>query len=294
MTEGGFIKIDRAMLEWEWYKKANTKDLFLHMLLKANWKDGKFQGIDIPRGSFVSSYPKLSDDLGLTVNEVRTALKHLLSTGEITVKTYPKFSVFTVKNYCSYQDINSQITDNLTGNSQSINSQSTVKAQSINSQLTTIEEGKKERREEGKKERRNNKKESESFHVDSFEMLCVDKLIHSVVEQFQGAKVPETIAAKSKWCECIEKMKRIDNRTEAEIQEVLDFAISDQFWRSNIRSASKLRDKFDTLMIQARKRKEMSGAKSAFRQAADPIDKQRQSRDMMLNWAMAKEGQNGG
>ena len=149
MGEGGFVKFDRKILEWEWYKDRNTKDLFFHMVFKANWKEGKFQGIDIPRGSFVSSYPKLSDDLGLTVNEVRTALKHLLSTGEITVKAHTKFSVFTVNNYCLYQDINSQITDG----SQSDHSQVTDRSQTDHSQLTTIEERKKERRKEGKKKK---------------------------------------------------------------------------------------------------------------------------------------------
>jgi len=153
VTEGGFIKIDRKILEWEWYKKSNTKDLFLHMLWKANWKDGKFQGIDIPRGSFVSSYPKLSDELGLTVNKIRTAIGHLQSTGEITVKAYTKFSVFTVNNYCSYQDINSQNTGNITDNSQTNNSQTTDKSHSNHIQITTIEEGKKERSKEVKKKK---------------------------------------------------------------------------------------------------------------------------------------------
>lgn len=115
----------------------------------------------MPRGSFVSSYPRLSDETGLTINETRTALKHLLSTGEITVKAHAKYSVFTVKNYCNYQDINSQITDS----SQPDNSQGTDNAQSINSLLTTIEEkkekeeGKKGRKEEGKYKEKNLKKE---------------------------------------------------------------------------------------------------------------------------------------
>lgn len=107
-------------------------------------------GIDIPRGSFVSSYPKLSDELGLTVNEVRTALKHLLSTGEITVKAYTKFSVFTVNNYCSYQDINSQLTDRITDKSQTDNSQSTDKSHS-NHNNRTKEQRNKETKEQEKK-----------------------------------------------------------------------------------------------------------------------------------------------
>lgn len=104
------------------------------MLLKANWKSGKFQGVEIERGSFASSYEKLSNETNLTVMEIRTALKHLISTGEVTVKRHTKFSVFTIKNYIMYQSSDIQT-----------NSQITVNQQLNNSQLTTIEEGKKER-----------------------------------------------------------------------------------------------------------------------------------------------------
>lgn len=144
---GNYIKINRSVLEWEWYRNINTKVLFFHMILKANWKVGKFEGKEIPRGSFVSSYPRLAEECDLTVNEIRTALKHLVSTGEITVRKYSKYSVFTVNNYCVYQEINSQSTDT----SQADHIQSTGSAQSVNSLLTTIEEGKKEKRKEGNK-----------------------------------------------------------------------------------------------------------------------------------------------
>lgn len=99
----GFIKIDKKILEWEWYKDEHTKNFFFHCLLKANSKDERFKGIVIERGQFIASLSVLSDELFLTVNELRTAIKHLKTTGEITVKTYPKFSVFTVVNYDLYQ-----------------------------------------------------------------------------------------------------------------------------------------------------------------------------------------------
>lgn len=137
MNDGNYIKINRKILDWEWYGSINTCRLFVHMLLKANWRECKFQGTTVPRGSFVSSYPHLAEECGMTINELRTALKHLKSTGEVTVKTNNKYSVFSVNNYCQYQDVNSQI-----------DSQGTGKAQSINSLLTPIEEIKEERKEE--------------------------------------------------------------------------------------------------------------------------------------------------
>lgn len=99
----GYVKIDRKILDWEWYKDINTKVLFLHCLLKANWKDGKFEGKIIPKGSFVSSLSKLSIETYLSVREVRTALEHLKSTGELTVIGCAKYSMITVNNYCTYQ-----------------------------------------------------------------------------------------------------------------------------------------------------------------------------------------------
>lgn len=103
-----YIKLYRAFLSWEWYRNINTKTLFIHMLLKANWKEGKFEGKTIPRGSFVSSLDILAKETSLTVDEVRTALKHLIFTKEITKQSFSKYTVFTVVNYNEYQDITKQ------------------------------------------------------------------------------------------------------------------------------------------------------------------------------------------
>lgn len=132
-----YIKIDRKILEWEWWGDINTSRLFLYMLLKANWKAGKFQGKGIPRGSFVSSLPKLSEETGLTIREVRTAISHLKSTGEVTVKSFNKYSIFTVKNYCQYQSSDMQNDRQATGN-----------RHSNDILTTTIEERKNDRMEE--------------------------------------------------------------------------------------------------------------------------------------------------
>ena len=134
---GGHIKIDRKILEWEWYSDINTCRLFIHLLLKANWKDGRFHGTEVPRGSLVTSYNSLAKQTGLSVQNVRTAIKHLILTGEITSKQQAKFTVITVKNYDKYQ-LDNRVTNNLLTENQ----------QASNKLLTTIEEGKKVRREE--------------------------------------------------------------------------------------------------------------------------------------------------
>jgi DNA-binding transcriptional regulator YhcF (GntR family) len=118
---GNYIKIDRKILKWEWWSDINTFRVFVFMLISAYWKDGQYKGIKIPRGSFPSSISELSKETNLTDNEVRTALKHLKSTGEITSKSTNKFTVFTIKNYDLYQTINEQNNKQITNKSQAIN-----------------------------------------------------------------------------------------------------------------------------------------------------------------------------
>lgn len=103
-----YIKLSRNILNWEWYSDINTCRLFIHMLLRANWTEGKFRGTTVPRGSFISSIGKLAEETQLTTDEVRTAIKHLICTKEITKQSYSKYTVFTVNNYDLYQNVPSK------------------------------------------------------------------------------------------------------------------------------------------------------------------------------------------
>ncbi|MCD8207659.1 MAG: hypothetical protein LUD72_06965 [Bacteroidales bacterium] len=145
---GNYIKIDRGILDWEWYRNENTLRLFIHCLLKANWKDGRFEGVDIPRGSFATSISTLSNELNISYQSTRTSLNHLKSTGELTVTAFSKFSVITVNNYALYQDANRQTNKQLTGNQQATNRQLTGDQQATNNNRRKKEY---KEREEGKK-----------------------------------------------------------------------------------------------------------------------------------------------
>lgn len=107
--DSGFVKIHRKIFDWGWYSDINTFRVFVHMILKANWKEGKFKDTTVPRGSFVSSIAKLAEETGLTTDEVRTAISHLIHTGEVTKQSTNKYTVFTVANYVLYQDVTEQL-----------------------------------------------------------------------------------------------------------------------------------------------------------------------------------------
>ena len=105
--DNDFIKLYRKMLNWEWYTDVNTKVLFLHCLLRANWKPGEWKGIHYDRGQFITSIHSLAIETGLTDKMVRVALEHLILSGELASERQSKGSVqgriITVLNYDEYQ-----------------------------------------------------------------------------------------------------------------------------------------------------------------------------------------------
>ena len=134
--ENGFIVIDRKIVEWEWYLDVNTFKLWLHCLIRANWKDGRFQGIDVPRGSFITSLEHLATETGLSVRNVRTSLEKLEKSGCLTRTSTNKFTVINVLKYREFQDLQSS---DRQADGQTTDKQLTNDRQTTDKQLTTIE-----------------------------------------------------------------------------------------------------------------------------------------------------------
>ena len=114
----GYIKLYSKMLKWEWYDDINTKVVFLHCLLRANWKAGSWHGINYEPGQFITSLPTLAEETQLSIQQVRTALDHLKSTGEITSNQQAKCRIITVVKWNEYQGDNRQSNRQATGKQQ--------------------------------------------------------------------------------------------------------------------------------------------------------------------------------
>lgn len=100
----GWIKIHRRLLDWEWYSDTNMVRLFLHLLLKANTDDRRWQGREVPRGSLITTWTMLEDETGLSRRTIRTCLARLIATGEIEVEATHRFSLVTICNFDNYQE----------------------------------------------------------------------------------------------------------------------------------------------------------------------------------------------
>lgn len=130
----GWIKLHRKLLEWEWYRDNNVKIVFLHLLLIANHTEQKWQGRTISRGQKITSIEHLAKETNLSVMQVRTALKKLKSTNEITIETTNKNTLITIEKYNDYQVVNEE---NNKENNEQDNKRITNKQQTNNKQITT-------------------------------------------------------------------------------------------------------------------------------------------------------------
>jgi len=122
----GWIKIHRKFLDWEWFNKSEAVHLFMYLVLKANHKDGQWQGIDIKKGQFVTSFGKISSDTGISLQTIRTLLKKFEKTNEINIQTTNKFTILTICKYECYQQENEPTNTQLTNEQQTTNKQLTT------------------------------------------------------------------------------------------------------------------------------------------------------------------------
>ena len=141
----GWIKILRKFLDWEWFQKPEMVQLFIYLLLKANYEQKQWQGITILPGQLVTSRTKICSETKLSEQTVRTCIKRLISTNEITYKSTNRYILITICKYESYQLENEFINQQ---NNQQTNFQSTSNQPATNFQSTTTKELKKERKKE--------------------------------------------------------------------------------------------------------------------------------------------------
>lgn len=114
----GWIKLHRQILEWEWYSDTNTFRLFLHLLLKANFKDQNHKGKLVKKGFLITGREQLSVETGLSVREVRTCLERLKKTNEIAINSNSKGTEIEILNYDKYQQETSETTSKRPANDQ--------------------------------------------------------------------------------------------------------------------------------------------------------------------------------
>lgn len=121
MPKGGFVKDYRSTLDWEWFTDVNTAHLWEYIRLRVNYEDSSYRGITVRRGEMLESIRKIAERTGMTVQNVRTSLSHLQSTGEVTCKPTRQGMLINAVNYAKFQglDVEGNTPTNTQTNTQS-------------------------------------------------------------------------------------------------------------------------------------------------------------------------------
>ncbi len=87
-----------------------------------------------------------------------------------------------------------------------------------------------------------------------------------ILANLPSARVPEPDPKSlEKWSLEFDRMIRLDARAPTDIRDMIDFSQYDSFWRANILSPRKLREKWETLVLQSQRWKQ-TGAQEPTRQ----------------------------
>ena len=131
----GWIKLHRQILEWEWYSDNNCFRLFTHLVLKANYKQKRFKGIELKIGSIVTSRDILARETGLSSQQIRTALNKLISTNEVTSVTSSQGTIIQIVNYEKYQVETNETTNEQPTDNQQVTTNKKVKKEKNNKEI---------------------------------------------------------------------------------------------------------------------------------------------------------------
>ena len=235
--ENGWIKLHRKILKWEWYQDKNTKSLFIHLLLKANFEDKHWKGIEIKRGQVLIGRKQISQEINISEQSIRTSLMKLKSTNEITIKSTNKHSIITLNNYETYNYINDNINQQ---NNHQDNQQLTNNQPTTNQQLTTTKNNKNDKND------KNVENIKKIYSPDSAEIKLSELLLNLISKRNPNFKKPNI----QKWAHHINLMMRIDNQNASDIKKVIEWCQADSFWQNNILSTEKLRKQFDQLYLK--------------------------------------------
>ena len=107
MNENGFVKLYRKLVDWKYAQFPNAVALWVHILIRANWKDGYFMGHEIPRGSLATSMQGLAEQTGMNRSTVIKWIKRFEDDGQIECIRTQRFTIIKVSNYWAFQDVDS-------------------------------------------------------------------------------------------------------------------------------------------------------------------------------------------
>ncbi len=254
LFSGGWVKIHRSILLHPVFQDSELLHLFLYCLAKANHKPGRVLSpqseegeLTVERGQFIFGQREAAKETGVNERTAHRKLVLLEKLGILSRSVSRRFTVVTVNNYSRYQD-NPNQADPLPDSLVSHPCLTSVPLVSTNKNDKNGKNDKKK-----KCHSRTLQSGRKVFSLDSIE-YSLSKLLLTEIrkndENFLVSNPDAEAPSLQRWALQIDRLIRLDHRPPEEIRQIIVFAQTSSFWRSNILSGQKLREKYTTLLLQ--------------------------------------------
>lgn len=243
--EIGYIKLYRKITNSFVWTNPNMLKLWMLCLMKASHSGNKFlfngKEVVVSSGEFVTGRDAIAKEFNEGVPRDqqivgRTLWRWIKKFEEeqmLSIKSTTKYSVVTVKNWDEYQASDQQV---------SINRPSTVH------QVSTINNANNAKNAKNEKNKDNSRQSARrNYDEDSIHYQLASSLFEKIKNKNPEARTPNL----QNWSDDIRKMIELDNRKPEQVENMIGWCQSHDFWSGIILSGKKLRDKYDQMRIQA-------------------------------------------
>lgn len=257
----GFALIHRQFMDSRLYRDSQAVHLWLHLILKANHTDEEVSTdigmMIVRRGQMITGRPTLVSETFIPDNKVKSLLRTFESKGMINIESKGrKFSLISIVKYDDFQSQNcptdvQQMSNANTSKNAPLSDvcPTDVQRLSINNNNILNTNVFNDRPRISKSSPRKAKPESAVSSPKGDKWGTADDLkaaqwIFQLITRISpSAKTPNW----SGWANDVRLMREQDNRTHSDICQMFKFANQDSFWKSNILSPAKLREKWTQL-----------------------------------------------
>lgn len=257
----GFALIHRQFMDSRLYRDSQAVHLWLHLILKANHTDEEVNTdigmMIVRRGQMITGRPTLVSETFIPDNKVKSLLRTFESKGMINIESKGrKFSLISIVKYDDFQSQNCPTdVQRLSNANASENAPlsgvcpTDVQRLSINNNNILNTNVFNDRPRISKSSPRKAKPEAAVSSPKGDKWGTADDLkaaqwIFQLITRISpSAKTPNW----SGWANDVRLMREQDSRTHSDICQMFKFANQDNFWKSNILSPAKLREKWTQL-----------------------------------------------
>lgn len=257
----GFALIHRQFMDSRLYRDSQAVHLWLHLILKANHTDEEVNTdigmMIVRRGQMITGRPTLVSETFIPDNKVKSLLRTFESKGMINIESKGrKFSLISIVKYDDFQsqncptDVQRMSNANTSENAPLSDVCPTdVQRLSINNNNILNTNVFNDRPRISKSPSRKAKPEAavSSPKGDKWgnadDLKAAQWIFQLITRISPSAKTPNW----SGWANDVRLMREQDNRTHSDICQMFKFANQDSFWKSNILSPAKLREKWTQL-----------------------------------------------